>query len=428
MRFQFPDLNKNVPEEYRSDFNHLYMDILWFGILNGSSISFITIYFARISATGTQIGLLGALPAIVALIFTLPVGTWLQHGNSDLKVINASFVHRIFYLLWVPVPLLFIDKTQIELLLLITFVMSVPGTILQVGFNSLFAESVPINLRGYVAGVRNALFAIVTILATLMSGQILIRLIFPINYQIVFGIGFIGAMMSSVHLWLLIRRRKDLQNSTEKSNDLVIKTGKKRNYFIRLVSLYRFKWPKFIENRHFYTVMGLLFVFHIAQYLCIPVFPVFWVNNLHLSDSIISLGTGAFFVTVFLGSTQISKLSTKYGNKTIVGIGAMLMAIYPGIMAISNGVVLYMVASLGGGLAWAFVGGLLVNYLLEKIPEQNRPPYLAIYYLIFYAAVLIGSLAGPEIGKLVGLPVALLHIRNAAIKCGSCDSLEGLIC
>jgi hypothetical protein len=425
MRFRFPDLNKNIPEEYQSDFNHLYMDILWFGILNGSSISFITIYFARISATGTQIGLLGALPAIVALIFTLPVGTWLQNGNSDLKVINASFVHRIFYLLWVPVPLLFIDKTQIELLLLITFVMSVPGTILQVGFNSLFAESVPINLRGYVAGVRNALFAIVTILATLISGQILIRLIFPINYQIVFGIGFIGAMMSSVHLWLLIRRRKNIQNSTEKSDDVLIGTEKKRNFIVRLVSLYRFKWPEINENRHFYTVMVLLFFFHIAQYLCIPVFPVFWVNNLHLSDNIISLGTGAFFVTVFLGSTQISKLSKRYGNKTIVGIGAMLMAVYPGIMAFSKGVALYMVASLGGGLAWAFVGGLLVNYLLEKIPEQNRPPYLAIYYLIFYAAVLIGSLAGPEIGKLVGLPVALLIFGLLRLSAGAAIIWKG---
>ena len=153
---------------------------------------------------------------------------------QTLKVINASFVHRLFYLLWVPVPLLFIDKTQIELLLLITFVMSVPGTILQVGFNSLFAESVPINLRGYVAGVRNALFAIVTILATLISGQILIRIVFPINYQVVFGIGFIGAMMSSVHLWLLIRRRKDLQNSTEKSDKALKVTGKTRNYFVQV--------------------------------------------------------------------------------------------------------------------------------------------------------------------------------------------------
>ena len=146
---------------------------LWFGVLNGSSISFITIYFARIQGTGTQIGLLGALPAIVALIFTLPVGTWLQYGNTNLKVINASFIHRIFYLLWVPIPLLFLKQTQIELLLIITFIMSFPGTILQVGFNSLFAESVPANLRGYVAGVRNALFAIVSILATLISGQIL---------------------------------------------------------------------------------------------------------------------------------------------------------------------------------------------------------------------------------------------------------------
>jgi MFS family permease len=419
MRFRFPDLNKNVSEEYRGDFNHLYMDVLWFGILNGSSISFITIYFARISATGTQIGLLGALPAIVALIFTLPVGTWLQHGNSDRKVINASFIHRIFYLLWVPIPLLFIDKVQIELLLSITFIMSIPGTILQVGFNSIFAESVPINLRGYVAGVRNALFAIVTILATLISGQILIKLVFPINYQVVFGIGFIGAMMSSVHLWLLIHRRKDLQNSTEKSGEVLRRTKKKRSYFFRLVSLYRFKWPEIKENRHFYTVMGLLFFFHIAQYLCIPVFPVFWVNNLHLSDNIISLGTGAFFVTVFLGSTQISKLSIKHGNKAIVGIGAMLMALYPGIMAFSNGIVLYMVASLIGGLAWAFVGGLLVNYLLEKIPEQNRPTYLAIYYLIFYAAVLIGSLAGPEIGKIIGIPTALFIFGLLRLSAGA---------
>jgi hypothetical protein len=103
----------------------------------------------------------------------------------------------------------------------------------------------------------------------------------------------------------------------------------------------------------------------------------------------------------------------------------MLMAVYPGIMAFSKGVALYMVASLGGGLAWAFVGGLLVNYLLEKIPEQNRPPYLAIYYLIFYDAVLIGSLAGPEIGKLVGLPVALLIFGLLRLSAGAAIIWKG---
>lgn len=425
MRFYPLNLNKDVPDEYRREFGHLYMDILWFGILNGSSISFITIYFARIQGTGTQIGLLGALPAIVALIFTLPVGTWLQYGNTNLKVINASFIHRIFYLLWVPIPLLFLKQTQIELLLFITFIMSFPGTILQVGFNSLFAESVPTTLRGYVAGVRNALFAIVSILATLISGQILNRLSFPINYQVVFGIGFIGAMMSSVHLWLLIRGRKKIQNIPIKPPEEASLSRKILKDFIHRVGLYRFKWPGYTNNKHFYNVMALLFLFHIAQYLCIPVFPVFWVNNLHLSDSIISLGTGVFFVTVFIGSTQISKLSAKYGNKNIVGIGAVMMALYPGIMAFSKGIALFIVASLVGGLAWAFVGGLLLNYLLEKIPEENRPPFLAIYNLVFYAAVLVGSLTGPEIGKIIGLPMALILFGLLRLSAGAAILWKG---
>ena len=171
--------------------------------------------------------------------------------------------------------------------------------------------------------------------------------------------------------------------------------------------------------------MALLFLFHIAQYLCIPVFPVFWVNNLHLSDSIISLGTGVFFVTVFIGSTQISKLSAKYGNKNIVGIGAVMMAMYPGIMAFSKGITLFIVASLVGGLAWAFVGGLLINYLLEKIPEENRPPFLAIYNLVFYAAVLVGSLTGPEIGKIIGLPMALILFGLLRLSAGAAILWKG---
>lgn len=158
----------------------------------------------------------------------------------------------------------------------------------------------------------------------------------------------------------------------------------------------------------------------------IPVFPVFWVNNLKLTDSLISIGNGVFFVTVFLGSMQIAKLSNRYGNRKMVGTGALLMAFYPAIMAFSEGPFLYFVASLIGGFAWALVGGLLVNYLLEKIPEENRPPFLSLYNLIFYTAVLIGSLSGPEIAKIVGLPVALLIFSFLRLSAGAAIFWKGL--
>ena len=424
MKFRYPSFDHDVPVQLRTGFIHLYMDIFWFGVLNGSAMSFISVYIARIGGTEAHIGLLGALPAIATLMFVLPAGTWLQRGDNDRKVVISSVLYRIFYLLWVPLPLLFINNVQIELILVITFVMSIPGTVLQVGFNQLFAESVPVEWRGYVAGIRNAVFALMAIVVSLLCGMILSSVSFPFNYQIVFGIGCVGAMMSSLHLWLLTKRQKillgtsssNVRKGLEKMRPVV---NLKKNQFTR------FDWPEFKENKHFYTVMLLLFTFHTAQYLSIPVMPVFWVKNLHLTDSNISIGNGVFFFTVFIGSTLLSRLTSKYRNKNIVGIGAMLMALYPGIMAFSTNAVTFYIASLAGGFAWALAGGILVNYLLEKIPEDTRPPFLAIYNMVFFTAVLIGSLGGPVIGNLVGLPITLLICGLLRITTGAAIFWKG---
>jgi MFS family permease len=283
----------------------------------------------------------------------------------------------------------------------------------------MFAVAVPVSFRGYVAGVRNALFAVVSIVISLVCGQILIRVAFPANYQIVFALGFIGAMLSSLHLLLLDRKLKAKTNEPMPNLQMQQEQKKESRLLISRITLTRFQWPKLTDNKHYYLVMALLFVFHTAQYLAIPVFPVYWVNNMQLSDGIISIGNGLFFFSVFIGSTQISKLSYKYGNKLIVGIGMLMLALYPGIMAFGIGADVFFIASLVGGLAWSLVGGLLFNYILEKIPEVNRPSYLAIYNFVFYAAILIGSLSGPQIGRIISLPIALIVFAILRLGAGA---------
>jgi hypothetical protein len=53
-------------------------------------------------------------------------------------------------------------------------------------------------------------------------------------------------------------------------------------------------------------------------------------------------------------------------------------------------------------------GGALFNYLLDNMPENDRPAHMAWYSLVSNAAILIGSLAGPEISLHIGLATALL--------------------
>jgi len=96
--------SNEVPREYRSNFIHFYLDIGWFGILSGSAINFINIYVTRLGATGYQIGLLGAVSALVSLLIAIPASRWLEKRNTGRAVFWSSVFYRIGFLLWIPLP------------------------------------------------------------------------------------------------------------------------------------------------------------------------------------------------------------------------------------------------------------------------------------------------------------------------------------
>ncbi|MCB0222405.1 MAG: MFS transporter, partial [Anaerolineae bacterium] len=192
-----------VPRQYHTNFHHLYLDIAWFGLLNGSAIAFVAVYAARLGATPLQLGLITAGPAMVNLAFTLPAGRWLEGRALGKAVFWTSVFNRMFYLLWAFLPIFLLPQGQIWMLIGLTLLMSIPGTALAVGFNALFAEAVPLEWRGHVAGIRNALLAVSLILTSLLCGLILNYLPFPLGYQVVFALGFLGAALSSFHLWFV---------------------------------------------------------------------------------------------------------------------------------------------------------------------------------------------------------------------------------
>lgn len=151
-----------------------------------------------------------------------------------------------------------------------------------------------------------------------------------------------------------------------------------------------------------------LFGFHLAQYLALPLFPVFNVRELNLNDNQIGIGTALFYLTVFLGSTQLRKIVHWLGNKGATGWGVAGMASYPILIAFSQHAWHFYVISTVGGFIWALTGGAYANYMLERIPPDDRPPHLAWYNIMLNVAVLVGSLGGPVIADQVGLFGALI--------------------
>src|SRR5512134_2036190 len=117
-----------IPDQYRANFLHLYLDIAWFGVLSGSAINFLNIYATRIGATGFQIGLIGAMPAVVSLFLAIPTGRWLQTQSTGKAIFWSSVFYRIGFIAFILLPYFLGEAAQIWAIIAIMFLMAVPLT------------------------------------------------------------------------------------------------------------------------------------------------------------------------------------------------------------------------------------------------------------------------------------------------------------
>jgi MFS family permease len=390
-----------IPREYRSNFLHLYLEIGWFGVLSGSAVSFLNIYATRIGATGYQIGLIGAMPAAVNLLLAIPTGQWLQRQYTDRAIFWSSVLYRICYIPFIFLPWLFNESGQISAIILTTLIMAIPLTAIGVGFNALFAEAVPNEYRAHVAGLRNVMLAITFMLTSLLSGYILDRVVFPTGYQIIFAIGVFGAAMSSLHLYFV----QPLQgNSLPHQLQPVVDSARRAFSPRDLLATIRMD----IWKTPFRNILLALFAFHFTQFLAVPIFPLFNVRVLQLSDDNIGIGTALFYLAVLMGSTQIRKLAQRFGNRNLTGWSVAGLGLYPLFLSISQTASHFYLVSLIGGLGFGLLSGCYANYMLEHIPPDDRPSHLAWYTIILNAAILVGSLAGPAMADVIGLFRALV--------------------
>ena len=400
-----------VPAEYHANFRHLYFDIAGFGILSGSAINFLNVYATRLGATSFQVGLIGAMSAMVNLFLAIPAGRWLSKRDTNRSIFRASVFYRIGFLFFIFIPQFFTDAQQIVAIILITLLMAIPLTPLGVGFNALFAEAVPDKYRAHVAGTRNIVLAITFIAASLVSGFILDTVTFPVGYQIVFGIGAFGAAFSSYHLYFI----KPIRDENQPLPSALQPGSAKKASFPRMItSALRMD----ILFTPFNKVLLALFAFHFTHTLTAPVYPLYNVRVLHLNDNNIGIGQALYYLTMLIVSMQFGRMVGRFGHKKVTGFGVLGMSLYPFLLAFTTQIWQFYSIALLAGITWAWTNGAYANYMLERIPPADRPSHLAWYTIILNTAILAGSLGGSAIADATGLVNALLLFGALRIIAG----------
>jgi len=390
-----------VPPQYHATFRHLYYDIAGFGILSGTVINFLNIYATRIGATSFQVGLIGAMSAVVNLFLAIPAGRWLAKRDTNRAIFWSSVFYRFGFLILVLIPQFLNEPQQIAAIIILTFLMAIPLTPMGVGFNALFAEAVPERFRAHVAGTRNVMLAVTFILVSLISGYLLEHLPFPIGYQVVFGIGAFGAAISSYHLYFvkpLGDSKPALRSEPEGNADQKAVSPR------RISSLLRTD----ILSSPFRKVLIALFAFHLAHNITVPVYPLYFVRILGANDNQIGVSTALYYLTFLIGSTQLRNIVHRLGHKKVTAWGVIGMASYPLMLAFTTEIWQFYGIALIGGFTWAWTNGAYANYMLERIPPDDRPSHLAWYTIILNLSILVASLGGSTVADQIGLVQALI--------------------
>lgn len=388
--FRFPP---ELSPQLRSNYIFLLLDIGVWGFYMGSTVSFLTIYAARCGATPEEIGLLTALPALLSLLLAVPIGQWLKRFPARPVTAWGAFVARSLLLVYVILPWALPPTLQVKALLVMAVILAVPNTLISISFSQFFIEAVPTRWRGTVVGARNAIMSIISFPVTLLCGQILTHVTFPVGYQIVFFIGFAGALATSY----MISRVHPVPDP-----DLPSLSGP-------VMPATRHRLPMLdAQGRGYLKVIGLLFWLNFTNNMAAPLVPDLLVGQLKLSDAMISVGTATTTFLTFMISLRVARFTFRTGNRKATAIGAGLLALQAIVLALATDATFYLLSAVIGGIASGVLGAAQYNYPLDHLPQADRSNWLSYSVLLGNAAVLLGALAGPLIARFLGIPGALI--------------------
>lgn len=381
---------------------YLYVEVFWAAMLSAAA-AFNATYAVRLGASNTMIGWLSSAPALIAVLLLVPSARLLERKTQRAPWIwGGLFIARLGYGLIAMLPWL-IAGHRAEAIVGLLIVISIPSTFFSAGFNPLLADIVHERDRARVFANRNIIAGLTIAVLTFLAGRWLeaaphIRwAAFPVNYQVMYIIGFLGAMVSTVYL-LKIRVPE---------SKIVERPPRQK------VSLAQAK-AMFGQNRNFARIILNTLLFGFGEWLIAPLYIIFFLRHLNATDGWVGLNSTLANIGVIIGYALWQRLIYKWGDSRTLLITIPLSASYAFLVSLFPNLTLILVWGVLINIINPGVNLSHFNILLKLCPEDRRASYIAFYSTI----INVGAFVGPMIGVALSrtLDIRLLFIIGGSIR------------
>jgi MFS family permease len=390
----FPKIRLPSPRN-QTEANALYLEleIFWAAFMS-AVIAFNAPFALRLGATNAQIGLLSSIPALLAILITIPAGRYFSRRAKRMPVvIGTLFVHRLGFLLAAFVPFLPVeDKGTVLVWLLIAF--SAPAHFFGVGWNSMMADVVPEASRARVFAVRNMLVAAVVTVGTFAAGIWLERVRFAANYQILYVAGFAASMVSIYYIAKI--RAPD---------SLVVAAPVER---VPLSERARRARQAFADQPDFSRLVVNTLAHGLGLWMIGPLYVLYYVRELGATEGWLGINGTVASLTPLIGFYLWQRGVHRWGENRALKSTIVLVGLYPVLVGLSP--------TLSIVLIWTALNGLITpgvtlgHYpmLLKICPAGQRPLYIGIYTTIMNIGAFVMPLLGVWLADRIGIAPVLI--------------------
>jgi len=367
----------------RKNLRHNYKWAVTDGVLAyvsaGMVPPFISIMALTYGANAIGISMVNLLPSLVNTLLFLPFAGVAERSKSVKKLVLLSgYLTRAVFLAMAFIPFM-PQGWKADLVIGLNALQAVPSVLYLIVWTDMMGVSFPQNEWGAVFSRRNALANLAAVMGTIAAGYLIDWLPGEWGYVAIFAISGVTGMLSIYAL----QHIREVPSPKAEARSISV--------FKRLAMPFR---DEKLGRRFAYFSAGL-FLYNLGIYLSAPAFPMFYVRELGLSKSMISLLNTAGTLFVVLTSPFWGRLSRKRGNAIVFAYSTIWQALFPYFYYLSGkdlGMMFAWQAILGFGVAGYNLS--MFNLGLEYVDENERPNGIAVTNTVIFLSGTIGSLIG----------------------------------
>jgi MFS family permease len=369
---------------------YLVIDTAWQGLMMGGAYTFISVFVVRLGASSLMVSLLTSLPAILMVLFSLPAAQVVQRQRDLVRFTNiVRIFHRGAILLIALLPFV-IREHLMEAAVGIWVLNTIALAFLDSAWTVVVADIIPARRRASVNGGRWALLSLVTALSVAVYGVVLDHSPFPLGYQIVFFVSFLGGVIGMYYYGRIE------VSSTAPEPASVVGGGTLQQRLNRYVRTFRGA-PPFV--RYVLTT----FVLRFGLSLPAALYSIYWIRQLDASDLWIGWQATAGKLALIVGYYLWGRAAMRRGHHLVLVACTVGVGLYPVVTGIVPSQFWLPLAAVVQGF---FITGIDLSFfdtLLHVCPADRRPSFIAVNSMFANLAMTIAPLVGSALAGWIGI-------------------------